>query len=62
MNVWIETKTELPPNNVVVDTKIDDAHGKRNEKRMERRGRLWFVGKYATYDYYTPTHWRNVSQ
>lgn len=48
------------PEGVVVNTKIDDGRGVRNEQELVRRGRLWFFPDFSMYVYYTPTHWRNV--
>ncbi len=54
------TKVEnlLPPENVVVITKIIDEHGERNEERLMRKGNLWWMADGSMYVYYTPTHWR----
>lgn len=50
----------LPPIGEVVETKIDDKKGMRNEQQLKRGGgRLWFVPDGSIYVYYTPTHWRN---
>jgi len=57
---WIPTAVELPPEGVVVDTKIDDANCCRNEQPMKRRGRLWWFADDSMYVYYTPTHWKYV--
>lgn len=47
------------PENELVWTKIDDAHGERNLAQLTRRGNLWFTDpKDGMYVYYTPTHWR----
>lgn len=54
---WIETRTTLPPEGVVVSTKIDDQKGERNVQLLKRRGRLWFFADGSMYVYYTPTHW-----
>ena len=55
---WIKTSDELPPENIVVETKIDDGHGIRNQTTLKRRGRLWFFPDDSMYVYYAPTHWR----
>lgn len=57
-NSWIETKVMLPKDGDVVDTKIDDASGKRNEQQLKRKDTLWFYPDGSMYVYYTPTHWR----
>lgn len=46
------------PEGVVVDTKIDDAHGERNLAKLKRQGNLWFMPDGSMYVYYQPTHWR----
>jgi hypothetical protein len=48
----------LPPENVVVVTKIIDEEGERNEARLKRKGNLWWLEDGSMYVYYTPTHWR----
>lgn len=53
-----EWRTDLPPEGVVVETKIDDADGVRNEQPLQRIGGLWFTPDKAMYVYYRPTHWR----
>lgn len=55
---WIECEAQLPPDDLVVETKIDDAQGIRNEQKLVRNGRLWFLPGGTVYVYYTPTHWR----
>lgn len=55
---WRSIADELPEEGVVVETKIDDAAGVRNEARLKRRGRMFFFADESMYVYYTPTHWR----
>jgi len=62
MNDWIQVSDQLPEENLVVETKIDDQHGIRNEVRLFREGRLWYVADGSMYVYYAPTHWRPVQQ
>lgn len=45
------------PENVVVNTKIDDKDGVRNEQKLIRKGSLWFFPDMSMYVYYQPTHW-----
>lgn len=59
---WIPVREQAPSDNTVVDTKIDDDKGSRNEQRLKLRGRLWFFEDDSMYVYYTPTHWRPVPQ
>lgn len=58
MSTWISTKLMVPENGVIVDTKIDDSKGVRNEQKLKRQGRLWFFPDGSMYVYYTPTHWK----
>ena len=57
-NIWNKTSENLPPEGLVVETKIDDENGSRNEASLYRRGGLWFLPDGSMYVYYTPTHWR----
>lgn len=61
MNEWIEVAKQLPKENVVVETKIDDGKGCRNEQELFRRGNLWFIPSKQIYVYYKPTHWRQLN-
>lgn len=54
---WIETSIKLPPENVTVETKIEDDNGCRNAQNLIRKGSLWYLDN-GMYVYYTPTHWR----
>lgn len=56
--MWNKVSEKLPPEGLVVDTKIDDEKGVRNETRLYRQGRLWFFPDGSMYVYYTPTHWK----
>ena len=51
---------ENAPENIVVQTKIDDTNGCRNEQTLKRRGHLWWTPDGEMYVYYTPTHWKPV--
>lgn len=57
-SAWIPVQSFPPPEGKIVDTKIDDERGCRNEQKMKRRGNLWFFPDESMYVYYTPTHWR----
>jgi len=58
MNNWQST-TNAPEGQSVM-TRIDDGRGVRNEAVLIRQGNLWFSGE--MYMYYTPTHWRPLTQ
>lgn len=57
-NSWVSVEKELPPENIAVDTKVDDGYGVRNETQLVRRNHLWFFPDFSMYVYYAPTHWR----
>jgi hypothetical protein len=59
VDTWQTTSYSLPPENVVVLTKIEDANGVRNEAELKLIGRLWFVKDGSMYVYYRPTHWKH---
>lgn len=56
MSEWQPIDTA--PEGKVVETKIADRFGERNEQTMIRKGRLWFFPDMSMYVYYQPTHWR----
>ena len=55
---WIIIRDNPPPEGRVVLTVISDRDGIRNEQRLKRQGRLWFLPDGSMYVYYTPTHWK----
>ncbi len=55
---WIECEMRLPAAEEVVETKIHDAQGCRNETTLKLRGGRWFFADGSMYVYYNPTHWR----
>jgi hypothetical protein len=57
---WIACQERLPPEGLVVQTRIDDSRGVRNTQELKRRGRLWFVPDGSIYVYYEPTHWKSA--
>lgn len=58
---WIEVRKQRPPENELVDTKIDDENGVRNEQPMKLSRNLWWIRDGSMYVYYAPTHWRKRS-
>ncbi len=58
MNDWISVANRLPPEDMVVETKIDNGFKPRNKGKLKRKGNLWFLVDDSMYVYYTPTHWR----
>ncbi len=58
MSKWKRVSNELPPEGVVVKTKIHDVQGTRNEQSLKLGPNgLWFVPDGKMYVYYEPTHW-----
>lgn len=60
MKNWRRFSDELPPENEVVETKIDDKDGVRNEQKLKRIGNLMWFADSSMYVYYSPTHWRSI--
>lgn len=58
MNNWIRTSDMLPPEKEIVETKIHDKQGIRNEGDLIRLKNMFFTPDERMYVYYTPTHWR----
>lgn len=58
---WISFEEKLPPEDILVETKIDDLDGIRNETKLIRQGNLMYTSDKIMYVYYTPTHWRFIS-
>lgn len=58
--MWYKVLDKLPPNGVVVETKIDDENGCRNKGQLYRNHNLWFLPDGSMYIYYVPTHWRYI--
>lgn len=42
MSDWIKVSEQPPPEETVVETKIDDSKGCRNVQKLKHRGQLWF--------------------
>lgn len=61
---WRLISTDFPPEDVVVETKISDEAGDRNQAKLRwrktPRGWLWFFADNSMYIYYNPTHWRPI--
>ena len=55
---WEKVTEKQPPEHVVVETKIQDGKGCRNQQKLYRYKNLWFFDDGSMYVYYTPTHWR----
>lgn len=58
MSDWIPNAPTTAPNDVIVETKIDDELGVRNQTLLRKQRSLWFFPDNSMYVYYTPTHWR----
>lgn len=60
MAEWKRVNNEAPPEGILLDTKIDDESGLRNEQPMVFRNNLWWINDESMYVYYRPTHWKAV--
>ena len=54
---WILLNTSKPKEGLIVNTKIDDKDGCRNEQKLILKNNLWWHIDMSMYVYYTPTHW-----
>lgn len=54
---WISITNHLPEEGKIVNTKIDDKDGCRNEQKLILKDNLWWSIDMKTYVYYTPTYW-----
>lgn len=62
MRNWIKI-LEIPPvYNEVVNTRIEDENGVRNEQPLKFRDNLWWLPDGSMYVYYTPTHWQRYDK
>lgn len=58
---WTPIKEMLPAEGLLVQTKIDDAIGCRNERPLERHGAGWALPDHSSMRiYHTPTHWAYI--
>lgn len=55
---WYRTADMLPEQGEIVDTKVDDWRGCRNEQRLKFSHNLWWIPDGSIYVYYNPTHWK----
>lgn len=60
-NKWVKVSEIPPPENLIVDTKLDDQYGDRLHQKLKRKGRLFFFEDDSIYVYYTPTHWKYIA-
>jgi len=57
---WISVDEQPPNDGEIVDTKIDDWMGIRNEQPLKKQGNIWYVPNGEIYVYYRPTHWKSI--
>lgn len=50
------------PDKKIVMTKIDDKNGVRNEGALYKNKNLWYIPDGSLYVYYTPTHYRELTE
>ncbi len=56
--MWNKITILPPPFNRVVEIKIDDGNGLRNQQHLKFDGKLWWLKDGSAYVYFKPTHWR----
>ena len=54
---WVLINSLQPPENKVINYKIDDEKGCRNECQIIKKGNLYWLPDNSMYVYFTPTHW-----
>ena len=57
-DAWILCKNRKPPQDIIIETKIDDCKGVRNICQLILHNNLWWIPDMSMYIYYSPTHWR----
>lgn len=57
---WIKVSELTPPENVIIETKIDNEDGCRNIQKLIYKYNLWFLSDKNIHVYYTLTHWRYI--
>jgi hypothetical protein len=63
MSKWVALTEFQPPDGLLVETKIDDDKGIRNQCNLVRKGSLFFVNEnLSMYIYDSPTHWRYLPE
>ena len=56
--MWNRTAYGPPKHNTIVEVKLDDERGVRNEGKLLYRDEMWWTRDGKMYVYYVPTHWR----
>jgi hypothetical protein len=56
--MWKLLSGASPPIGEVVNTKVHDEYGVRNERPLKWDGRLWWEADGNMYVHYKPTHWK----
>lgn len=54
---WTQIEFLPAPENTILNFKIDDEHGCRNECKLIRKGNLYWLPDNSMYVYFIPTHW-----
>lgn len=62
MSNWNDSSEFLPPQGIVVETKIDDNGDIRNETDLVYSNGLWWFPGESMHVYYSPTHWRKKEE
>jgi hypothetical protein len=57
---WTKVADIKPKNGDIVETKIDDERGVRNQGDLKWWKGMWWTPDGQMYVYYRPTHWRPI--
>lgn len=62
--MWKQITSDQPRPGVIVNTKIVDETGERNEQKLKRMAgnNLWWLPDGSMYVYFTPTHFYDTSE
>ena len=55
--MWKLISEENPPMGKIVNTKVHDQLGVRNQRALKWDGKLWWEADGNMYVHYKPTHW-----
>lgn len=59
--MWQNSSSSLPVKDKIVNVKIDDDKGIRNECKLKFNGKFW-IDESDMYVYWTPTHWCYIDE
>jgi hypothetical protein len=57
---WTEVAHQLPPEGILVETKIVEPAAEREQRPLLWHRTIWWTPNYATMAIDAPTHWRPI--